>query len=248
MAQGRLTEWLDRTKSEIPAYHRDQFRHPKESTKAFLRALSARNLVRSNTTVLDLACGAGAATGYFARHYPATDFAGVDIDERLIAWGRTELADLPNVRLETGDLYQLPERMAGAVDGVIFLQTLSWLPEPEAPLRAIAKLKPRWIACSSLFYDGPVSCTIQVRDASKPAGDQPYVDTFYNVYALDSIRRLLASEGFERVDAEPFELGIDLPQPADKGMGTYTERLADGRRLSISGPLLMPWHFVFAER
>jgi hypothetical protein len=31
-------------------------------------------------------------------------------------------------------------------------------------------------------------------------------------------------------------------------MGTYTEHLADGRRLSISGPLLMPWYFLFAGR
>ena len=37
---------------------------------------------------------------------------------------------------------------------------------------------------------------------------------------------------------------VDLPKPEHGGMGTYTETTASGRRIQLSGPLLLPWKFI----
>jgi SAM-dependent methyltransferase len=249
MSQERLTEWLEVTRDEIPAYHTTQFAAPKESTKAFAAALQRRGLLSPGSSVLDLACGAGAATGYLAAAHPEVTFTGLDINADLIAYSRHALASCPNLRLEVGDLYALDEaRSWPGPDGVTMLQTLCWLPDAAAALGAVARLRPRWLACSSLFHDGPVTHITQVHDHTKATTGAPHVDTYYNVYSLRRIEELLWAGGFREVDSEPFELEIDLPRPADGGMGTYTERLADGRRLSVSGPHFMPWRFVFAVR
>jgi hypothetical protein len=65
---------------------------------------------------------------------------------------------------------------------------------------------------------------------------------------LQRTEELFAKEGYDRFDWTPFDIDIDLPKTDYKWMGTYTERLEDGRRLQRSGPILMPWHFVCAAR
>lgn len=112
----------------------------------------------------------------------------------------------------------------------------------------MAKINPRWTAISSLFYDGPVNAAIQIQDYSKPTGGKPYKDAFYNVYSLPLIREFLKALGYAHFDYVPFEIDCDLAQPPDRGMATYTEKLASGKRLQLSGPLLMNWHFVLAAR
>ena len=57
-----------------------------------------------------------------------------------------------NLNFKVGDMYQLEKE---DFDGVISLQTLSWLPDYEKPLEEISqKINPRWIAITSLFYPG----------------------------------------------------------------------------------------------
>lgn len=42
------------------------------------------------------------------------------------------------------------------------------------------------------------------------------------------------------------KLGAHLPKPEKAGLGTYTEKLEDGRRIQISGGLMLPWYFIVA--
>ena len=41
-----------------------------------------------------------------------------------------------------------------------------------------------------------------------------------------------------------FEIELDLSGPVEGGLGTYTRKLEDGRRLQFSGALWLPWKFV----
>jgi len=61
------------------------------------------------------------------------------------------------------------------------------------------------------------------------------------------VRDFLATHGYGEFVYTPFEIDIDLAKPPD-GMGIYTETLANGRRLQISGPVLMNWYFIMAKR
>ena len=67
---------------------------------------------------------------------------------------------------------------------------------------------------------------------------------FYNIYAWNRFRDYCLRLGAAAVEAEDFEIDTELAPPANHHMGTYTERLADGRLLQRSGPLLMPWKAI----
>jgi hypothetical protein len=56
--------------------------------------------------------------------------------------------------------------------------------------------------------------------------------------------RIAAHLGAQEVVFRDFEISIDLTGPAEGGIGTYTKRLEDGRRLQFSGAVFMPWKFA----
>ena len=112
----------------------------------------------------------------------------------------------------------------------------------------MAQLKADWIALTSLFYEGNVNCKITIQDYNVSLARKPYKEAFYNIYCLGLVKELFKKCGYSRFDYIPFEIDIDLPKPKTKGMGTYTERLANGKRIQISGPLLMNWYFILARK
>jgi hypothetical protein len=58
----------------------------------------------------------------------------------------------------------------------------------------------------------------------------------------------LKDKGYTVFKYCPFEMDIDLPKPEHTLMGTYTKTLPNGKRLQISGPLLMNWYFIYAAK
>ena len=128
----------------------------------------------------------------------------------------------------------------------IMLQTLSWLPEAERALNEIVKLNPKWIALSSLFYDGLVESKTEIIELDNSAN--PTNQNFYNTYSIPKTKQTLEQHGYRIFKYTPFEMDVDLPKPEHSHMGTYTMLLSNGKRLQISGPLLMNWHFIYAEK
>jgi len=237
------TSWIDPLSME---YHMKQWIEPKESTKAFSEFFSSE--LYKSKSVIDLGTGAGAATYYLANRNPGTDFIGVDHSKELIdsAKKTSREFNLRNLSFDTGDWFNLNKKWGG-VDGVISLQTLSWLPEMRNPMTQIFKvIKPHWIGLSSLFYEGDISCRIEVFEHSRSR------KTFYNVYSLKELNRLALEYGYEIVKSNRFDIEIDIPKsPNIDLMGTFTEKIeksANYKRLQISGPLLMNWYFVLIKK
>ena len=247
--QQRTTEWLDKSKVNTD-YHDRQLREPYRSTIAFCNWLETAGLVtpESRLRILDLCSGAGANIYYMSKRYPKSSFLGVDINADLVERGNAFFRSngVGNCRLDIGDIYNLDAGYASEFDGLVSFQTLSWLPEFKSPIQAMLKLAPQWIALTSLFYDGQVSCTIEVTEYDD--GLEPRRAGFYNVYSLPVVREYVQSNGYPDFVSTPFEIDVDLPKPKTRLMATYTERLEDGRRLQRSGPLLMPWYFIAARR
>jgi len=245
----RTAEWLDGTRFNTE-YHDRQLREPYRSTIAFCNWLETTRLMspESELRILDLCSGAGANIYHMSKRYPRSSFLGVDINPDLVAQGNAffQSNGIPNCRLEVGDIYNLdPASLSGFV-GVVSFQTLSWLPDFQAPIQAMTGLAPQWIALTSLFYDGPVSCTIALTEYDDAL--EPKWSGFYNVYPLPMLRKHLLRHGYADFLFTPFEIDVDLPKPAHGLMTTYTEKLEDGSRLQRSGPLLMPWYFIAARR
>lgn len=243
----RTDEWL---KNYNKDYFDRQFHEPYRSTVAFCDWLENLGVLEARTTasILDIGTGKGANIYYMAKRFRAARFTGVDINPEFINEGNKILKNNGvhnQCELKVGDIYRLDSNYVDKVTGVVSYQTLSWLPDYAAPIKEMARLNPRWIALTSLFYDGDVNCKIEIEEYNKSIDEEPK-KTFYNIYSLRLIEKLFKNLGYSKFIHTYFEIDIDIPKPNHTIMGTYTEKLANGKRIQISGPLLMNWYFILA--
>jgi SAM-dependent methyltransferase len=190
--------------------------------------------------VLDVACGIGHLTLTLAEALPNADLLGVDHDPLLVEEAKRLAGDHPRVGFDVGDIYELGE--LGTHDIVVNWKTLSWLPTYELALEALLGATGRHLFLSSLFYEGDIDFEIKVRQHAKARkGGTGF--QYYNVYSLPRFEEVARSLG-ARVTNYDFEIGIDLDPPDRDVMGTYTVRTDAGRRLQISGAVVMSWKIL----
>lgn len=233
-----------RTAREDLDYHARQFDEEYRSTvhlAEFLRSLPGLE----GGEALDVGCGAGANIYHLARGLPGYRWTGLDIAGSVVfPIGRPKFAAAGlDVTLIEGDFLRLRETFTGRhFNLVLSIQNLSWIPGYEAALEQLLAVTKGWLVVTSLFTDFYVDARVEIRDYTWSADCQgPF---YYNVYSLARFRQFCEDRGCREFVSRDFEIDIDLPRPASGGLGTYTERLADGRRLQFTGPILQPWKFV----
>jgi SAM-dependent methyltransferase len=233
------------------AYHRRQFAEPYRSTvhlRRFVeRILGAR--LETACSALDAGCGAGANIFHLSRVLTQTRWTGVDITASLFDLHGALTAEYGGLRnsvdLIAGDFYDLPRLLPPRSFNLAFsIQTVSWLDGYTRFLpQFLAMLKPGGVAfVTSLFTDFHVDARIEITEYEETGS--PRTPMFYNIYAWNRFRDYCLGLGAAEVIAEDFEIDTELSPPENLHMGTYTERLADGRLLQRSGPLLMPWKAI----
>lgn len=243
MIKQRKDEWLVKDNS---GYHQRQFEAPYRSTEVFVQWLDEMFSSCAKKCICDLGCGGGANIAYMARKYPSINFEGIEINEELISSGNKKLADMNNAQIIKGDLYHLDSSLKNRYKGIISFQTLSWLPEYNEAIYSMAELEADWIALSSLFYEGDIDYTIQLKNYTRATATAMYQECYYNIYSLNKVRELFANLGYTEFKYKRFDIDVDLPKPEKAELGTYTEKLENGRRIQISGGLMLPWYFIVA--
>ena len=102
------------------------------------------------------------------------------------------------------------------------------------------------MAFSSLFYEGRIDTKIEVSELE--ADFSVKRDAFYNVYSLDRFAHVCRGLGFASVEFQKFDIAIDLARGDPNLLGSYTVREQSGRNLQFTGPIVLPWYFVFVSR
>ena len=217
-------------------YHELQWRTPKISTIKFIDFVS--NNIAGGSRILDLGTGAGAALNLIAGRFPNTNFVGVDREMSLIDFAK-DRNQLENCTYQVSDIKNISNNF-GPVDGIISLQTLSWLAGYEETLsNAINAINPNWIAISSLFYNGEIESLSQVTEFNSGR------ISCYNTYSIPRLDRWLRGFGWMVATKLAFNLGQEIDKPLDLDtMATYSVRSNQGEEFQISGPLLMNWYFL----
>ena len=246
----RLDEW---SKDFTKEYFERQFKTPYRSTVKFCDWLEELTVLTPQTkaNIMDVGTGKGSNLHYMKQRFPNCKYLGLDINKDYIEEGNSIIKkeNVNDCSLEIGDIYNLDEKKHGnKFDGIISYQTLSWLPGYEKALEQIIKLNPKWVSFTSLFYDGLVDCKIEVKEYSNPEDETGFKTSFYNIYSLPKMQNFLLKRGFKVFKYTPFEIDIDLPKPEHTNMQTYTQKLIDGKRMQMSGPVPMSWFFVYASR
>jgi SAM-dependent methyltransferase len=204
-------------------------------------------LGRAPASILHSGCGTGSELAYFGSEFPDARLVGMEADPGRAGSARDCVTQQSrtNVTVEEAD-WLLPPPDSHRFDGVISLYALSEHEDAKTPLAAITAWSRQWIAASVLAWEGDYDFTIHARPLRREGGMRPSV--YYNIYSLITLQQLLSDHGMATMRARPFEMDVDLPRPASAQLRTYTARTAEGERMQISGPLLMPWWFIYAER
>ena len=243
----RKDEWL--SLNDKLSYHKKQFEKVYRSTELFIEWLSSFLDKSAGNKICDLACGGGANIAYMQQKYPKIVFEGIEINKELVSLGNKELDKRGNrAKIFEGDLYNLNSNFKGRYKGIISFQTLSWLPGYYESICCMTELNPDWIAISSLFYEGDIDYKIECRNYTRTSDTKQYENCFYNIYSLVKIKELFNGLGYKKFDYRPFKIDIDIKKPEKAGLGTYTERLENGKRIQISGGLMLPWYFIVAYK
>ena len=237
------TSWVDPISMK---YHLGQWEKVKESTKHFSQFIQNK---LDGGEYLEIGCGAGAPSYFIAKQNPECNFIAADNDKELVNFAKRNLAQqnikVKNLNFEIDDWFNLKVREN--IDGVISMQTISWIEEYNTPMKEIFnKINPNWIAISGLFYEGDIDCKTEVTENKKKRS------VFYNTYSIPSFDRYCKEYGYRLTQVKSFDIDIDIDKPKDSNiMGTYTQRVLDGevaKNLQISGPLLLNWKFLLVEK
>ena len=232
---------------KISKYHKNQHKQIYNSTIEFIDFIK-KNVSLKNKTILDIGCGAGANTIYLAKKYPSSNIIGVDYNKSLIKYASSQLKKkkIGNCKFFSSSIESLSLKIINEkkIDIVLSFHFLSftdeWITEN---LKKIISLKPKYLAHSSLFYDGEVDAKILIDDFSK----SEFKGSYYNIFSIPKIKNFLKKKNFKKFKFEPMKVTKFLKKPIHTGMNSYTIDLKNKKRLLFSGPLFLPHGFFFSK-
>lgn len=201
--------------------------------------------------VLDMACGAGANMLYMGNRHENIQFVGMDIDQEYINYANQVVDDYSkynNCKFYIGDWFNVDPKWINTFNGVISFQTVLMFSDYREALSKLAALHPDWIAFSSLFYEGDIEYVNKFRNYYRPSDGKEYTECYYNIHSTIRCREFMKELGYCNFEYMPFEIDIDIPRTDSKDIGTYTVKTEEGKRIQISGGLMMPWYFVIAYK
>jgi len=99
------------------------------------------------------------------------------------------------------------------------------------------------IFLSSLFYDGNIDFITPIREFKTETGKEQFND-YYNVYSLPQFKKFVLELGAKNIETYDFDIDIDLPKPPNDKMIAYTEKLENGKRLQLSGAVVLYWKII----
>ena len=224
----------------------------REGDKRVLELLRDIGCNKKEVTLVDLGCGNGNLLYHLKQDFPSWSLAGRDLAAQLISECNTE-KELEGIAFSVADLAKAPSaKDRGKFDFVILVAVLQVLP-PAVLKKAVASisayLKPGgWL----LNFDGYhpyeehecIHVEVVAPKAIRP--DLPAMNYFYPSYK--AMGDLCRKNGFSKVEFEPFFMPFDLPRPKGNPAGSHTEKLPDGRRLSMLGVIAQPWCFLKARK
>lgn len=221
---------------------REYVQNKQEIDKLLLKIISPF-IVNKKLKILDACCGIGHISYLLNELSAESVFFGIDQSNYLIEDAKKLCSDKNNMSFQVGDVYDLSKNLHKEFDISINWKTISWLPYYDQMIKDLMSLTKNHVFISSLFYDGDIDFEIKVREFKKEAGSEHF-NSYYNVYSLPRFKEFVYGLGAKNVEVHNFDIEIDIPKPPIDQMGTYTVKLDNGKRLQISGAVVMLWKVI----
>jgi len=204
----------------------------KQEIDKFLEKIITPYIKSKKLKILDACCGIGHISYYLSKISPNSQFIGIDQTPSIIREGRKFCPK--NIQLKVGDIYRLRKK---EFDISINWKTISFMPNYKKLLKTLVRATKDHIFLSSLFYEGDLDFEVKVKDGNK-------LLSYYNVYSLPLFREYVLKLGISNMQVYDFDIGIDIKKPRNYSLGTYTLRLHNGKRLQVSGVVVMSWKII----
>lgn len=215
----------------------------KQEMDKYLEKLISPFLKKDPLKILDACCGIGHICYFLSKINLNNKFVGIDQTEYLIDEAKKLCKNKNNIKFETIDFFDFSKNHKKEFDICINWKTLSWIPYYEDFVKELMKVTKKQIFLSSLFYDGDIDFQVKVREFQKENGENDF-NSYYNVYSLPRFKKFLMDMGAKKINVYDFNLEKDIKKPPVDQMGTYTEKLSTGKRLQISGIVVMNWKII----
>lgn len=194
--------------------------------------------------LLNLCAANGNLLVHLHAAFAAWRLTGVDTVERLVEHPSSSVARELGATLETRPAEEWADAYGGRFDAVVHWMRLLHFADWRVHLRAaVAACRPGGhVLVSSLFNDLDVDLEAIVLDHSIAASEQGYAIRYDTISSREA-ERFLDSLGVTSASFSDIELPFDLERPAG-GVGSYTVRAADGKRILLSAGLRMNWRLL----
>ena len=215
----------------------------KRELDKFLEELMTPYIKNKKLKILDAPCGIGHISYFLSELSPESSFFGVDQTPFMIKEAKKLCSDKTNISFEVGDVYDLPKKFSKTFDITINWRTVSWIPYYDEMIKALIHITKDHIFLSSLFYPGDIDFEIKVRDFQKEVGKEHF-NYYYNVYSYPKFEKYVKSLGVKNIESYDFDIKIDVPKPPNDQLGSYTVKLANEKRLQLSGAIVLFWKVI----
>jgi hypothetical protein len=202
---------------------------------------------------VDLGCGIGAQSIYFANTFPEVQFLGLDYNQNHIKYAQSIIPkeNVSNLAFEVFDVLgsekiSIPKTIEPKGLGLISIHTLCCFKNFEPFFEKIVSVNPNWIVINSLFWQGALEVLVHVREIDNLRSDED-PDSDFNIFSKELVTKYLENFGY-KVEFQDFYPEKNLPAPKDGRRGTYTVSTDFHPRTQFSGPVHLPWSFMIAQK
>jgi len=214
----------------------------KTEQQKFLETLIKNNNCKP-LTVIDVSCGGGGTCFHLSKFLDSkTQYTLIDLNPDAIEIAKNTTKGM-NAQCIVSDLFTQEEKY-GKFDLVLCMQTLMVLDNPFDVIEEMLNLcSPSGrVIISSLFNENhDVNITSSIEDLSRPSSLNK-LKYEYKTYAIGPIIQKF-EEKVKGINYYPFSVDIEIPSQG-RGIGTFTQKLSNGKYIEISGGVLMNWGFL----
>jgi SAM-dependent methyltransferase len=225
-----------------------QLKKPYYSTIQFEKFLLKHKILQNKNVnnVLDVGCGLGANIQYFSKKYPNINFTGWDYSKKLITQARKINQNLKNI-FNIQDIYKIRSNNNYNFDLIFSVHTFCVFKEIEEPIRRLSKIKSKWLAINSLFYDAPLDVLIHIRDLKDKTITDSNPNADFNIHSLSNTFKILRKYNYTLIDYINFYPEKKIKRK-NLGRGSYTIKTEFNKNTIFSGPVHLPWYFILAKK
>ncbi len=198
--------------------------------------------------IADIACGGGTLSYHLKKIYPEAQFKLLDYNPSGIDIAK-KINPESNFESVVGSIYELPYD-SNQFDLTFCWQSLCMLDDGNKGLQELMRVtRPGGkIYISSLFNKNfDVDIYSQFQDLTLDSGKEGLKMNYYT-YSEATIKKWLGPITTE-LELHEFYPTVDIKSPNHpKGTGTNTALTVEGKRLQISGGMLMNWGLLIAKK